>query len=186
MQSILPDILTLVQHTQTLNEASEQYRPERCTCCGKSAPWRHGFYPRKSDREHARAESLNPILIPRFFCPDCKRTCSVLPECIPPQRWYLWSLQQHMLLQLLLGSSLNAAHTTHQSHSSRPTPARSTLRRWWVRLKEQYQCQRDALCADCHALAQHADLVSFWRHCFSLISLSKAMLICQQAGAAIP
>ncbi len=186
MQSILPDILTLAQHNQILNEAPEQYRPERCICCGKSAPWRHGFYPRKSDREHTRAESLNPVLIPRFFCPDCKKTSSVLPEGIPPRRWYLWLIQQQILLQLLLGSSFNSAHKTQQSDSSGPSPSRSTLRRWWVRLKEQFQQQRDALCAYCYALAQHADCVGFWRHCFTSISLSKAMLICQQSGVAVP
>ena len=146
MPIILPDILTLAQHVKTLNEELKRYYPDHCSHCGHLILWFHGYYPRKSDREHALHESLNPILIPRFFCAHCKKTCSVLPECISPRRWYLWILQQHVLLQLLAGSRVNAVHN---SHAAPPliTPSRSTIARWWQRLQEQLQQQRDALCA---------------------------------------
>jgi hypothetical protein len=183
MPIILPDILTLAQHAKTLNQELKRYYPDHCSYCGHLILWFHGYYQRKSDREHALQESLNPILIPRFFCPHCKKTCSVLPECIPPKRWYLWLLQQQLLLQLLLGGSINAAH-----HSRAPpiTPSRSTIARWWQRLQEQLQQQRDALCAHLHILAKKTGLIHFWQTCFEHFSLSKAMLICHQSGILIP
>jgi len=144
MRNIVPDILNLAQHLKILKEEPKRYHPAHCEYCGHLILWSHGYYSRKSDREHALAESLNPILIPRFFCPHCKKTCSVLPECIPPRRWYLWMTQQLILLQLLLKNSFNA---THQSQTPPFRPSRSTIKRWWHRLQEQFQQQRDALCA---------------------------------------
>jgi len=183
MPIILPDILTLVQHVQTLNTEPKRYHPDHCSYCGHSILWFHGYYPRKSDRENPLPASLNPLFIPRFFCPHCKRTCSVLPECIPPKRWYLWILQQQILLRLLLGSSVHAAH---QSHAPPITPSRSTIARWWRRLQEQFQQQRDALCAHCHLLAKNTALTHFWQTCLEYFSFSKAMLICHQSGVLIP
>lgn len=183
MRTIVPDILNLAQHAKVLEEEPKRYHPDHCAHCGHLILWQHGYYPRKSDREHSIQESLNPVLIPRFFCPNCKRTCSVLPECIPPRRWYLWIKQQKILLQLLLGGSLNAAH---QSQAPPCRPSRSTIKRWWHSLQEQFQQQRDALCAHLGALAKKIDFTAFWSHCLEHIALSKAMLICHQSGVIIP
>ncbi len=50
--------------------------------------------------------SLNPLKIQRYYCPSCRKTMSVLPECIPRNRWYLWSVQQVILLLFVQGVSI--------------------------------------------------------------------------------
>lgn len=88
MRSILSNIESLYQHNQTRSDNIEAYRPQQCPHCGKAGVWRHGDYLRKADYENSGLESLNPVAIPRFYCPHCGRTCSVLPACIPPHRHY--------------------------------------------------------------------------------------------------
>jgi hypothetical protein len=88
MRPIVPGIGTLAQHLKQLKEAPETYRPKRCPHCGKAGVWCHGAYTRKSDCEGRGDDCLNPVPIPRFYCCHCRRTCSALPECIPPRRWF--------------------------------------------------------------------------------------------------
>ena len=108
MVHIVAEILSLIQHIKTFHDEPERYRLEYCLCCGKSGLWFHGCYSRKADRSGDAGKSLNPIFIQRLFCPNCRKTCSALPECIPPRRWYLWDEQQTALLLLLAGNSLSA------------------------------------------------------------------------------
>ena len=105
---IVAGIVSLIQYVELIKNESGILRPKRCIFCGKLGLWLHGCYPRKADRTNSGDLLLNPILIQRFFCPDCQRTCSVLPECIPPRRWYLWDIQQVALLLLLSEESLRA------------------------------------------------------------------------------
>jgi hypothetical protein len=80
MVTILPGITSLVHHLQHLVEAKEDYRPSGCPSCGYRRLWCHGRYVRKADRTSPPKTSLNPVPIPRFYCPRCERTCSTLPE----------------------------------------------------------------------------------------------------------
>lgn len=89
MTLILPRIFSLVQHIMALQRAPESYRPDRCPW-GHTKVWCHGCYTRKSDRKDLDQPCLNPVAIPRFLCPECRCTCSTLPECTPPRSWYLW------------------------------------------------------------------------------------------------
>lgn len=179
MRNIVAGITSLLQHRNTLKQEPEQYRPERCACCGMAGLWHHGHYDRKSDRENVPEDSFNPVPIPRFYCPHCHATCSVLPECIPPRRWYLWVVQALVLLKCLVGESLRKIHET-------TTPSRSTARRWFARLTEQFLIHRDTLCTHLDHLSCHTNLNTFWPLCLSSIPFSKAMLICHQAGVLIP
>lgn len=120
MRPILPDILNLAQHLSQLRHDPESYRPERCPACGVAGLWSHGVYTRKADRTTGE---MNPLPIPRFRCPHCQRTCSTLPECLPPRRWYLWAIQEMAFLALLLQQSFSAV-------ARQVKPSRSTLRRW--------------------------------------------------------
>jgi transposase-like protein len=176
MPHIVAGVLSLAQHIKIHQHPSKMNRPSCCPYCGKSNVWAHGDYPRKSDR--ATGE-FNPILIPRFFCPNCQKTCSALPECIPPRRWYMWYTQQLVLLDLLLGKSLNSVSQTRE-------PSRSTCRRWWERLKEQFLLHRDALCGHLNELGRSIDFSDFWKHGLFFMSLDRAMLLCHVAGVAIP
>ena len=85
MARIVSGIATLHQHRETLRHDPELYRPSACPHCGLGGLWAHGFYPRKADRTPRSTE--NPVLIPRFLCRGCHRTCSRLPACIAPRRW---------------------------------------------------------------------------------------------------
>ncbi len=179
MAGIVAGILSVLQHLEALKEEAECYRPARCCSCGKSGLWRHGHYERKADRQNQSAVSLNPILIQRFFCPYCQKTCSVLPECIPPRRWYLWEVQQRVICMLLSGASLHTASQATQA-------SRSTCRRWWSRLKEQFLIQSDALRTHFCELGRNVDFNSFWRTCLNQMSFGMAMLLCKHSGVIVP
>lgn len=105
MACIISGIVSLAQHLIALNKNIRIYNFENCPYCAKSGLWRHGFYYRKADRENNAQNSLNPIPIARFYCPSCHHTCSLLPEGVPPFRWYLWNVQQIALLFYISGAS---------------------------------------------------------------------------------
>jgi len=128
LHRIVAGISTLKHHRDTLIRNPERYRPARCTHCGRSHPWHHGHYTRKADRTASGQE--NPVLIPRYFCSCCGHTCSRLPSCIAPRRWYGWALQQLILLLLWTGLSLHAVSGLPTLLDTTP-PCRSTCRRWW-------------------------------------------------------
>lgn len=177
---ILSNILSLTQYISITQENPQLLRPEFCPACGRTGLWCHAHYLRKPDR--SPTGELNPVLIFRFLCRFCGKTCSVLPECIPPRRWYLWEIQQLILYQLLLGASVRAA-----SRSQNNRPSRSTCRRWWAWLLAQFLTQRDALLVRFPELGRTAETVKqFWPACLAKITLARAMYFCHQAGVPIP
>jgi transposase-like protein len=121
---ILAEILSLLQYVAHYRDDKIE-RLAHCTTCGLANPWYHGCYSRKSERSNPSGESLNPILIQRYYCPGCGKTCSVLPECIPPRRWYLWETQQTAISLFLLGQSARAVE-------NQIPPSRHTIKRWVV------------------------------------------------------
>lgn len=175
---ILAGIMSLMQYM-------EQYHDDKtaglgcCPRCNRANPWRHGCYPRKSDRLNPPGESLNPVLIQRYYCPGCKKTCSVLPECIPPHRWYLWEIQQIALSLLLVGKSLRAI-------AQQIMPSRHTIARWMNRFKEQLVIHKDTLCNYIIDLGRTTDFTGFWQASLSHFSLAQAMRLCHVAGISIP
>ena len=123
MNRILGIITTLDQHFDEIASGGNAYRPTNCPHCQVGGLWRHGCYHRKADRSATAVQSRNPVAILRFLCNACLRTCSRLPACITPRRWYDWAMQQVVLLLLLAGASL------HQS-CRQTGRSRSTVRRW--------------------------------------------------------
>jgi hypothetical protein len=131
MHRIVSTVTTLVQHLHATVTDPDLYRPRACPHCSLQRVWHHGCYYRKADRIPGGDERLDPIPILRFFCSDCCRTCSRLPACIAPRRWYAWAIQQAVLLILLAGGSLNECCRQF------PTgPCLATVRRWWGWLHE--------------------------------------------------
>ena len=130
MNRILGAITTLDQHFVELANGGNAYRPTNCPHCQVAGLWHHGRYHRKADRSTHASESRNPVAILRFLCHACLRTCSRLPACIAPRRWYDWAMQQVVLLLLLASGSL------HQCWRQTGR-ARSTLRRWrdWLQAR---------------------------------------------------
>jgi hypothetical protein len=175
MLCIVAGILLLTQHLTMLKENPNHYRSKFCLHCGRAGVWNHGHYDRKSDR----SGELNPISILRFFCSHCRKTHSVLPECIPPKRWYIWDIQQSVLFKIISGESMRAVSRSEQ-------PGLSTCKRWVKQFKNQFSKQRDSLCARVNEFARLVDFKGFWKNCLNQISLSQAMLLCNQAGVSIP
>ena len=179
MPYILPMFLSLIQYKIASDINLDLIRPDYCVSCGRAHPWRHGPYPRKPQRDGSVGESLNPIFIQRYFCPDCKKTFSVLPECIPPRRWYLWEVQQEILLLYLLGRS--AYEIAKDS-----IPSYNTITRWLHRFQAQFRLHRDTLCSHFGELAQTSGLAEFWTVCFKQMTLGAAMRLCHVAEVPIP
>lgn len=176
MALILAGIYSLAQHLQQLNLNFEAYRPERCPHCGCAGMWYHGYYTRKADREEGSA--FNPTPIPRFLCPraNCRKSCSVLPECIPPKRWYLWSIQQAMLSVLL----------SHQLCEEQVKPHVRTVWRWWARLKARFKVHRFYLANHWAQLGQHGSIRAFWSACFARMAFSRALFFIHRHAVDIP
>jgi transposase-like protein len=140
MAYIFPEIVSLVQYVNLLKHELESLKLAQCPYCSRSNPWCHGGYTRESDRINLSNASLNPIFIQRYYCPGCGKTCSVLPECIPPRRWYLWETQQTAILLFLLEGSARAVE-------KQVKPSRHTIKRWVAWLITQFNLHKDVLCS---------------------------------------
>lgn len=167
MNRILGTITTLDQHFVEIANGGDVYRPPNCPHCRSGGLWHHGCYHRKADRSADVSESRNPVAILRFLCRACLRTCSRLPACIAPRRWYDWAMQQVVLLLLLADGSL------HQG--SRETGrSRSTVRRWrdWLHARsEQFTFFLRSRLPELGRLPEP----DFWHQVIGSMSLADAM-----------
>ncbi|HNW64909.1 MAG TPA: hypothetical protein PKJ32_18000 [Piscinibacter sp.] len=168
MQRIVGSIVSLAQHLITVASDPEQYRPLACPHCRRAGVWRHGCYHRKADRTGGAAESLNPVRVLRFLCRACVRTCSRLPACMAPRRWYDWIVQQAVLVLLLGGMSLHGCARC----SGRD---RRTVRRWRDWLRERGDQFAFFLRSRWPELGRAADFESFWRNVIDVLSLQQAV-----------
>lgn len=179
MVYIFADIVSLVQYIDSLKHESEKLLLENCLYCGKSNPWRHGGYFRESDRINPSSTSLNSVFIQRYYCPSCQKTCSVLPECIPPRRWYLWDMQQAIFLLYLSGMSAYAIAKIMR-------PSRQTVKRWLTRFIERFRLHKDVLCTHFEALGRAVSMNDFWKTALQTMSLGASMRLCHVARVTIP
>jgi transposase-like protein len=177
MYRIVLAFATLEQHLRAVISTPHSYRPDRCPHCGRGNLWGHGFYDRKAD--HSSHAELNPVPVPRFRCASCNRTCSRLPLCIGPRRWYAWALQQLVLSLMLFGLSLRctAAVTGLSRH---------TVRRWWAWLRERTEDFAFHLRSRFAELGRTADTTAFWRACFASMPLCMAMAWLDRDGLTVP
>jgi transposase-like protein len=166
MVHIFAGIISLVHYIELLKNEPEQLRLDYCP---KSNPWRHGGYFREADRINPSSNSLNPVFIQRYYCSSCHKTSSVLPECIPPYRWYLWEMQQYVLLLTLSGLSAYAV-------AKATAPSRQTIKRWVTRFTARFRLHKDALCTHFHEIGRHVTIVAFWQAVFQSICLGAARL----------
>jgi transposase-like protein len=168
--------------------ATQQYgnsffRPTHCPhsdCARMGTLHCHGHYFRKPDRDSSPNASLNPIPIFRFFCTACRRTCSVLPECIPPRRWHQWFIQSAALTAVLLQSSYRKAAASLRV-------SRRTVRRWLYELRERHTEFCSALRSRFSALGYVSNVFEqFWSRCLDKVGLAKAMLFLNTQEIIIP
>ena len=179
MHRIVPDIDTLEQHLNQLTINPERYRPAQCQSCGLKGVWAHGCYVRKCDRGLPEHGAKNTIPIPRYYCPGCHHTCSRLPSCVAPRRWYLWWVQQQALLALLLGDPVRAV-------SRRFMPGRHTLRRWLAWLHQKDLGYRFTLATYFTTLGHHQWWGDYWHQAMSCQGLDVLMATLDRDGLCIP
>ncbi len=179
MPRILPEIYTLEQHQELILNDQDAYRPECCPHCGKAGLHHHGHYERNPPKGEGLAFLLGMLIILRFFCPNCRRTCSRLPGCLSPRRHYWWKSQQGVLKLLLSGGSFHAV-------ASKTQPSRQTIGRWWRRLNECFECYTLHLRSRFPSLGRTTGGKDFWSHCFDVMSLAEAMGWLDHEGVNVP
>ena len=176
MYRIVPAIANLEQHLQTLILNPERYRPESCQQCGRGKPWCHGHYEGKADW---RGGILNPIPVPRFLCPGFGQSCSRLPSCIAPRRWYDWAMQHAVLLSVLLGQSLRGCAGSHGVD-------RRTVGRWWQWLQARSEPFYFHLRSHWIEWGRAADWRGFWGLSVAQRPLREIMAWLDSRGIVIP
>ena len=180
MYRIVSAILTLSQHIETLFTTPAVYLPPCCPNCGHGTLWNHGCYYRKEVRGLAfDDESLDPIPIPRYLCTSCWQSCSRLPSCIPPRRWYGWSSQQLVLQYLLASVSFHGCSTLLGI-------GRSTVRRWWNWLESNRPSFEFFLRSRYPEWGRETDSNSFWQVCLGSMPLSEIMARLDNDGVTVP
>lgn len=179
MFRIVKAIATLQEHLEKWALTPQDYRPKQCPRCGLAGLWGHGHYDRKADRGTG---TLNPIPIPRFFCRGCRGTCSRLPSCIAPRRWYLWSVQQAVLMSLLCGISLDECATRWASLG----PAASTMRRWWRWLRTHHELFSFHLRTHQPEWGRAAQWREFWQRALQDEPLRELMAYLDGQGLSVP
>ena len=168
MYRIVTSITSLKDHFAALGQTPDIYHPPACPYCKLAGLWGHGHYDRQADRGRDPGPSLNPVPICRYYCSGCHRTCSRLPLCIAPHRWYNWQVQQVVLLSLLNGFTVHACSRCHDI-------CRRTVRRWrdWL----HFYTEKFAfyLRSRFPELGRNGDGPSFWRAVMDGMSLGIAM-----------
>ncbi len=179
MRPIVSDIITFSQHLYALEHSFELYRPSSCPHCNAFVLWCHGYYGRKPDRLNHGDDSVNDIPIPRFLCATCGRTCSTLPECIAPARWYPWAIQQWCLWLSLNGWSVKQLNRIFPM-------ARSTISRWVHWLKDSFKSHHRTLCSYVSSMGYFSTCPSFWCHWLDSKHFSQAMVLVNKSGLPVP
>ena len=174
MRRIIIGITSLEQHLQTLSENREVYRPHLCPHCGFGKLWDHGNYDRKADRISVGKENMNPIPIPRYLCAGCERTCSRVPECIAPRRWYNWIVQA-VYLRAVMRETQPEGEASASSH-----PTRRTIQRWWNWLRECGPVFRFHLSSRFAEFGRVGEALDYWCHVVDTMGLSRAMAFVNQ------
>ena len=171
MAIILAGVHTSDQHFSRLISSPGDYRPSHCLHCNRSCLWCHGFYTRLAGCE----SNAGPLLMPRYRCAYCGKTCSVLPEFAAPKRWFHWATQQVALTLLLSGLSYHAVLDILHERLEHP-PSRSTLQRWWARFRGDQSVAQFILCDAFPTLGLAQSLTDFWSRCLSQWRLSSVMV----------
>ena len=178
MCRMIGSIRTLNQHFFTLQSNPCAYRPEQCPRCERNGLWAHGVYYRKGDRSLISENRSVLIPIPRFCCPHCNATCSRLPGCLSPRRWYPWSTQGLALLLVFVSSPLTRIREWVGASAD-------TVKRWRVWLAERSGTFEFHQRSVFPQLGRHGR-DAFWSAALREPGLPEAMAVVCRQGVSVP
>ena len=174
MCRMIGSIRTLKQHLFTLKSDPCFYKLKRCPQCRRGGLWAHGVYYRKGDRSLVSENRSVLLPIPRFFCPHCNSTCSRLPMCLSPRRWYPWDAQGLALLLVLEVIPLARIREWVGACAD-------TVRRWRTWLAERSGTLEFHLRSAFPYLGRHGQGDAFWSAALRKPGLPEAMAaVCRQ------
>ena len=158
----------------------EALYPERCECCGSTRFSLNGFYERKSEGRGKEVHVKNGELkIRRLKCKGmCGISYSILPSLIPRLRWYLWCMQQFIIMLLISGASIAAI--VERTHISR-----STITRWIRWFKEKWIIFCNELMPKNIFLSEVSHFIGFYSSVLKRWKLSQIMLKLHEIGLVI-
>lgn len=178
LRRILSEVASLPEHAKRLINQPEDYRPEQCPHCNHTHLWGHGHFTRKPLGDC----DIKVVEVPRWRCLGCKTTFSVLPSCIPPRRWYMWIVQQAVLVYLLSGGTQEQCFDD-LAHLG---PAPCTIQRWWRWLKRKNNEFSHHLRNLQPEWGRTADLREFWRVAIAEKQMRELMAYLDAQGLTIP
>jgi hypothetical protein len=179
MSRMLPGIESLEQHRALVESNRDAYKPARCPHCKKAGLHHHGHYERNAPRGEGLGLLVGVVIILRFFCPRCRRTCSRLPACLSPRRQYWWKSQQGGLEGVIAGKS-------DRQMGREGKPSRHTIGRWRRWLQGGWDVHGLHLRSRFAELGRAGDWRGFWSRCLKHMPLSEAMGWLDRAGVAVP
>ena len=181
MTQIICDYSSIDHYMDDAKNNPTKLYPESCINCGSTDFVLNGFYPRKSENRGKDIQIKNGTLeIRRCKCKGvCAGSYSILPSIIPPLRWYLWCMQQLVLMLCIAGVSI------HQI-AKQATVARSTVRRWisWGKCKWAMFCNE--LMLDLPYLSGITSCSQFYKRIFEKWKLSDVMCKLHHLGIVVP
>jgi transposase-like protein len=103
----------------------ESVCPAGCpNCGGEGCLIGHGYYQRKAKG----ADQAYLIWIKRWFCKNCRRTLSVIPNFLLPHRQYLVRIVQAVVAAFY--ESLQSWERVTENCAKNGTPGLRTMQRW--------------------------------------------------------
>jgi len=112
-------------------------------------------------------------------CPECRCTCSVLPECIPPRSWYLWEVAGHLLAPSR--RQLDRSHHRLQRQQSKPHDHQALVGALQPQLPELFPPPASSLTC----MGRHTGFSGFWKACLALRPLSSAMRLLHEKRVSV-
>jgi len=179
MTQIIKEYGTVNQYRDDVKYHPENLKPQACDNCGCNHFWKNGDYERAitgRDKDKSNSEVVDII---RFKCSFCHENYSVLPSMIPLFRWYLWCMQQWVLLLVLNGYSFYKAARVSGVD-------RRTVSRWFYWLKDKYKIIYHTMCQLDKNLSKYYLIKDFYSSLFSCHHLSKISMYLHQYNLLVP
>ena len=179
MTQLIKEYATIDQYNQDVKEYPDNLKPKECNNCGCHHFWFNGHYERAISGRDQNKNHFDNVYIIRFKCSRCHDHYSILPSIIPLLRWYLWCMQQWVILLVLNGYSFYKAARTARVD-------RRTVSRWYYWLEAKYKIIYHTMCHLNKTLSKHYRMKNFYLSLFAYHHLSKVSMYLHQYNLLVP